>query len=317
MDELAKPAGQGVAVNLQSDVLAKWRKAGSAAGTALHHGLTLIKPGVKWADVAEAVERRIREMGAEPAFPTTTSVNHVAAHYTPTHDDAGVFKEGDVVKLDVGAHVDGYIGDTAVTMEVGGTDRYARLIEAARAALTAAVDVVGPNVNLATIGAVIEKTITDYGYKPIQNLTGHSVERYILHAGMSVPNVAHTPVQRPRVGQVMAVEPFATDGAGYVTNGPGGNIFHFARLRPVRTPDQRKLLDFIAAHHPKLPFASRWCAQACPPNRVNFLFTNLVKTVAIKSYAALLEANRGQVAQYEHTVVITENGCEVLTLPKS
>ena len=317
MDELSKPVPGNVAANLQPETLAKWRQAGSAAGTALHHGLSLIKPGVRWLDVAEAVEARIRQMGAEPAFPTTTSVNHVAAHYTPTHDDPGVFREGDVVKLDVGAHVDGYIGDTAVTVEVGGTEKYAKLIEAARAALTAAVDIVGPNVNLSTIGAVIEKTITEYGYKPIQNLTGHSVERYVLHAGMSVPNVAHTPVQRPRVGQVMAIEPFATDGAGYVTNGPGGNIFHYARTRPVRTPEQRRLLDFIAANHPKLPFASRWCAATCPPNRVNYLFTNLVRTVAVKSYAALLEANRGQVAQYEHTVIITESGCEVLTLPKT
>lgn len=298
----------------EPEIMEKWRKAGRIGAKALRHGKGLVKPGVMASEVADAVESYIRESGAEPAFPACLSINEVAAHFAPGALDDVELKEGDVVKLDCGAHVDGYISDNAVTIEVGGTDRYTKLIEASRAALTVAVSIMGPNVNLSTVGAAIEQTIEEYGFRPIENLTGHSIERYNLHAGLSVPAIANTPVARPKVGTVLAVEPFVTDGAGHVVNGPNGNIYHYARPRPIRNPDARKLLGHVARQYPHLPFAERWCKGVVSPNRSRIAFSMLTKNVALKNYAALVEAGKGMVAQTEHTMMVTEDGVEVLTL---
>lgn len=298
---------------LDPEIEKKWRAAGKLSAKGLRYGASLIKPGVPAEEVADAVEEYFIKEGGASAFPACLSVNEVAAHYAPAKGDDLVLQEGDVVKLDVGAHVDGYIGDNAMTIEVGGTDNWSKLIEAARAALTVAVSIVGPNVNLSTVGAAIEQTMDEYGYRPIANLTGHSIERWNLHAGLSVPAIANTPVQRPKVGTVMAIEPFATNGAGHVVNGPNGNIYHYARQRPVRHPDARKVLQEVARTYPKLPFAERWI-DTVSANRLRMALTMLTKNVAIKNYAALVEAGKGMVAQFEHTVLITQDGVDVLTL---
>lgn len=302
--------------NLDPDVVSKWREAGRVSALALRYGQGLVKPGASLVEVADAVEEYIRKQGAEPAFPACVSINEVAAHYAPKAGDDTEFQEGDLVKLDCGAHVDGYIGDNAVTIDVGNTGRYDKLIEAARAALTVGVSIIGPNVNLATVGAAIEQTVGEYGYRTVANLTGHSIERWNLHAGMSVPSIANTPVQRPKVGTVLACEPFVTDGAGHVVNGPNGNIYHFARPRPVRNPDARRLMATVQKRYPKLPFAERWIQDAVSAPRSNLALTMLTKHVAIKNYAALVEAGKGMVAQFEHTMMVTEDGVEVLTLLK-
>lgn len=302
--------------NLEPETVEKWRRAGRISALGLKHGAELLAPGVTLRHVADSVEEKIRELGGEPAFPACLSLNEVAAHYAPPPGDETELKEGDVVKLDCGAHVDGYIGDNAVTVEVGDTGRYDKLLEAARAALTVGVSIIGPNVNLSTVGAAIEETVKEYDFRTISNLTGHSIERWNLHAGMSVPAIANTPVQRPKVGTVLACEPFVTDGAGHVINGPNGNIYHYMRNRPVRHPDARRILGYAAKNHPKLPFASRWLDGVVSPNRLNMGLQMLTKHVALKNYAALVEAGRGMVAQFEHTMMVTEEGVEVLTLLK-
>lgn len=298
--------------SLTEEDYAKWRKAGEISAAAIELGRMIIKEGASLYDVAEQIEDFMRQNGAEPAFPTNLSRNEVAAHYTPAAaDKALTFQKGDVVKLDLGAHLDGFIADTAVTIEVG-TTKWAKLIEASRRALEEAIQIMGPNSNLATVGGVIEEIITGYGYKPIRNLTGHLIERNVLHAGISVPNVNQRITQRPRIGQVFAIEPFATDGEGHVVSGPTGNIYHFQRDRPQRLPEARRLLQAIGSKYPHMPFAERWLARETK-DRLGTSIQLLLKSVAIKSYPQLIEGARGMVAQHEHTVLITEDGCEVLT----
>lgn len=308
--------GETLVHNLEPETVEKWRNAGRISALALRHGQELLVPGASVREVADSVEGKIRDLGGQPAFPACLSINEVAAHLAPAPGETTVLEEGDVVKLDCGAHVDGYIGDNAVTVEVGDTGRFDKLIEAARAALTVGVSIIGPNVNLSTVGAAIEETVKEYGFRTVSNLTGHSIERFNLHAGLSVPAIANTPVQRPRVGTVLACEPFVTDGAGHVVNGPNGNIYHFMRNRPVRNPDARKILAHVQRHHPKLPFAARWIDDVVSPARLNMGLGMLTKYVALKNYPALVEAGRGMVAQFEHTMMVTEDGVEVLTLLK-
>lgn len=291
---------------------AKWRRAGEISASAIELGRMIIKEGVPLLEVAEQIEDFMRDNGSVPAFPTNLSRNEVAAHFTPaSYEGHLTFAKGDVVKLDLGAQIDGFIADTAVTIEVG-THKYDKLIESSRKALEEAISVMGPNANLSTVGGTIESVIKSYGFKPISNLTGHLIERNVLHAGISVPNVQQRITQRPRVGQVFAIEPFSTDGAGHVVSGATGNIYHYQRDRPLRAPDQRRLLQVIARDYPHTPFAERWVAKE-GGERTRLAIGQLLRQVAIKSYPQLIEEARGMVAQHEHTVLITEEGCEVMT----
>ena len=300
------------------DVFAQWLKAGQVAADALRVGRKLCVPGAKLVDVVHGVEQHIRDQGLGQAFPCTLSIDSVAAHWTPTHDDPTVLKEGQLVKIDCGAELDGALSDNAMTIEVGGTDRYKRLIECSEACVKEAIAIIGPNVDLGTVGAAVELTAKDFGFKPIQNLTGHSLETYVLHAGLTVPSVPMKVQRRPRIGDVLACEPFVTDGqAGRVENSGPGNIYHFQRSKPLRMPSTKRLLASIEKTHPKLPFAERWMTGALEPNKLGFNLLQLQKEALIKHYPALSEASGGMVAQTEATLVITEDGCVMTTKPSS
>lgn len=300
------------------DAFAQWLKAGQVAADALQLGKKLAVPGARVVDVAAAVEQRIRDQGLGQAFPCTLSIDAMAAHWTPTHDDPTVLQEGQLVKIDCGAEVGGALSDNALTVEVGGTDRHRRLIEASEACLKEAISIIGPNVDLGTVGAAIEMTAKDFGYKTIQNLTGHSLETFNLHAGLTVPNCSMRVSRRPRIGDVLACEPFVTDGvAGRVENSGPGNIYHYQRPRNLRLPSSKKLLAAVERHHPKLPFAERWLTPYLEPHKLGVNLLQLQKEAAIKHYPALSEASGGMVAQTEATLVITEDGCVVTTKPNS
>ncbi|HUR61685.1 MAG TPA: type II methionyl aminopeptidase [Candidatus Thermoplasmatota archaeon] len=293
-----------------------WLKAGQVGAEALAHGRTLCVPGARVVDVVTAVEQRIRDAGLGQAFPCTLSLNHVAAHWTPTHDDPTVLKEGDLAKLDCGAELNGALSDNACTIEVGanGKGRHQRLIEASEACLQEAISILGPNCDLGTVGTAIEMTAKEFGFKAIQNLTGHSLEPYNLHAGLTVPNVTMKIGRRPRIGDVLACEPFVTEGvAGRVENSGPGNIYHYQHGRPLRLPTMKKLLSAVEKRHPRLPFAERWLTDAIEPNKLGFNLGQLQKEALLKHYPALSEASGGMVAQSEATMVITEDGCVVTT----
>ncbi len=293
-----------------------WMASGKVAAQALLVGAELCTPGRRLRDVVEAVEAHIRDAGLEPAFPCTTSLNACAAHFTPAHDDTTELQDGDLVKLDCGASLNGALSDNAMTIEVGGGKEHEDLRKASEACLQEAISIIGPNVNLGDVGAAIELTAKDFGFKTIQNLTGHSLETYNLHAGLTVPNVGMRIHRRPRIGDVLACEPFVTDGqAGRVENSGPGNIYHFQRSRPQRLPSTKQLLGAIQKRHPKLPFAERWLEDAIPPHKLGFNLNQLQKAALIKHYPALSEASGGMVSQTEATLIITEDGCVVATDP--
>lgn len=294
----------------------QWMRVGKVAARALDVGRDACKPDAPLVDVVEAVEAYIHDQGFNMAFPCTVSLNECAAHYTPDHNDGREFVRGDLVKIDCGAEQDGALSDNAITVEVGGTHKHGGLIETAEACLAEAVSIIGPNANLGTVGAVIQKVATDRGYKTIQNLTGHSLERYNLHAGLTVPNVDMRIGRRPRIGDVLACEPFVTDGQkARVENSGPGNIYHFQTARPQRLPSAKRLLGAIQQRHPKLPFAERWMTDVIDPKKLAFNLNQLQKGALIKHYPALSEASGGMVAQREHTLIVTEDGCVVATDP--
>ncbi len=298
---------------MDEDVREKWLEAGRIAAEAREYGATLVEPGVPWLEVAEAMEAKVRELGAEPAFPVNVSANEDAAHDTPVHDDERVFADEAIIKLDVGAHIDGYIGDTAITVVLGpqGND----LKTAAQAGLDAALKTVRAGVSVSEIGQKIQDAIHAHGAKPISNLTGHLIERWTQHAGISIPNIPHGK-ETLEAGMVVAIEPFATNGAGAIHEAGDGGIYHMKKETRQRQPDVRQAMEVIADKFSKLPFASRWLVdEGVNAKRLPLVMRTLQRTGSIKSYGVLRENGEGLVAQMEHTVIVTEDGCEITTQP--
>ncbi|MFW6121998.1 MAG: type II methionyl aminopeptidase [Petrotogales bacterium] len=292
----------------------KYKQAGAIAAAARNYGAGLLKPRVSVLEVANQVESMILKKGAGIAFPVNISIDERAAHFSPRNDDGLILKQGDVVKLDVGAHIDGYIADTATTVEVG-THNHSSMIKASNDALEKAIGLIRAGIDLSEIGEIVEKTIKSYGYKPISNLTGHSLEQYQLHSGISVPSVSISRGKyKPKKGDVLAIEPFATDGEGRVISGEGSNIYLCNKsLRLKMARDQRAKMSFkrLYAKFKTLPFAQRWCNDLLPG--VDLTLKKLSFLGLIKQFPQLIEAKKGIVTQSEHTVIIKEDGCEVTT----
>jgi methionyl aminopeptidase len=296
-------------VTMDGEILEKYRSAGRILAEVLEEARPKVEVGASLLDVAEFVEGAIRLRGAQPAFPCNISLDRMAAHYTPTPADKSVFGES-MVKLDVGVHVDGYIADAAVTVDLSGHEK---LTEASCAGLEAALELVGPGVSTATIGKAIEDAITGYGYKPVSNLTGHGLSRYLAHDEPAVPNKALDKGEVLNVGDVIAIEPFATNGSGRISESSINEIYGLSAPRPVRLPAARLLLKEIQESYKTLPFARRWLKG----ERTEYALMQLLRSGVVHRYPVLWEVEGALVSQAEHTVVVLENGCEVTTNPRN
>ncbi|MBR3477079.1 MAG: type II methionyl aminopeptidase, partial [Candidatus Methanomethylophilaceae archaeon] len=261
-------------------------------------------------DVAQEVEGYIRDHGCGLAFPCNISINDVAAHYTPSCNDKKVFELGDVVKVDCGAELDGYVGDTAGTVEVG-TNAYKDLVEISKTARNTVAEFIGDGIPLGEIGKAVEMTITNAGFTPIMNLCGHQIEPYNLHAGLSVPSYANGSDVKIQSGMVVAIEPFATNGAGEVRNGKPGNIVRIARERKIADPKAAEFFEYVKGEFKTFPF----CARSCDFPDAEKHVKNLVRHGVLSSYAELVEVKGGIVSQHEYTFYIDGNRGEVTTLP--
>jgi methionyl aminopeptidase len=290
---------------LDDETVEKYRRAGEALRTVLDEAAEMIEPGVTHLEVAKHAEERIYELADGPAFPVNISVDEEASHSTPGRDDDTEFDDG-MVCLDVGVHVDGYIADAATTVDLSGTPE---LVEAAEEALDVAVDAVGPGVDTGTIGGEIEDVIRGYGYTPVLNLSGHGVEQWDAHTGPNVPNRGVDRGHELEVGDVVAIEPFATDGRGKVGEGSKEEIYGLERERSVRNRQARQVLDQVTEQYRTLPFAARWLDVS----RAEMALRRLKQHDVIHGYPVLKEEEGRLVSQAEHTLIVTEDGCEVTT----
>ena len=278
------------------------KKAGKIVAEALEYGKTLITEGKKYAEVADAVEEKILKSGAGLAFPCNISINNSASHYAPPFNDAGAFKAGDLVKLDVGAHIDGNIADGAITISIGKNAENEKLIEAANAALNAAVALAKPGVEVSEIGKAVSDAIESFGFKPVRNLSGHQVEQYELHAGISIPNFDNKNKTKLEDGMIIALEPFATTGSGYVSEGSTREIYMLQKLSNIRT--NREILEHIAEEFGELPFAKRWLIRKFGAIKTNLAMKEMLAKGILREFPVLNDVAGSKVAQAEHTVVV-------------
>ncbi|NWG10213.1 type II methionyl aminopeptidase [Candidatus Bathyarchaeota archaeon] len=295
------------------EALEKFRLSGNILRKTREEIRKFVREDMPIIDVCEKAEGLIRQNGGKPAFPCNVSINETAAHYTSPPNDSRRIPKKSIVKVDIGAHVDGYVTDTAVTICFN--PEYRSLTETAEQALKAAIENIRPEMSTSSIGAIIEKTIKSRGFRPISNLTGHQVGRYLVHAGTSIPNVSQLSFAKIKLGAVYAIEPFATlaDAVGRVEDGEEATIFRFLKSKSTKEIHGKQLLKHIEENFRTLPFAERWLQGVVPDEHYKKTFQELLTSKAVMGYPIFVEISRKPVAQAEHTVLLVENGCEVLT----
>ncbi len=307
-----------------------YKKPGEIVSKIRKRAVDHIEADMKIIDIIEFVEGNIIEMGGKPAFPCNISINEITAHYTSPPGDESIIKTGDLVKIDLGAHVNGYIADSAVSVLVGVDDQefkgddtnpssdsneYSslKMIETAKEALENAISTVRDGVEIGKIGQIIEETINNRGFNSVSNLTGHSMDRWILHAGLSIPNIKEKNIHKIQEGDVIAIEPFVTNGVGRVGDINDVYIFKFLRNQPMRMVLARKLLNTVSNEYRSLPFAQRWIAEKISSKQLNMAMRQLIASRAVYPYHVLKEKSDARVAQAEHTVIVEADGCTVIT----
>jgi methionyl aminopeptidase len=272
-----------------------------------------VKPGAKFIDVCDFVKREVEARGGRLAFPTGIGVNQVTAHYAPQDGDESVFAEGDLVKVDFGVHVDGYVTDTSVTVTLN--PEFNLLLEATRRALEAAISTARKEWRTGEIGRVIHREAARFGFKTIENLTGHTVDRYMVHAGKSIPNLYMPHMQDLKKGDVFAIEPFLTLGnaAGYVVDAPTQTIFSVVARKRTGAPELDAFAERVWEERKSLPFTPRWYVGEFGKEKLQETVKKLVAKRVLRAYPTLVEASGNPVAQFEHTMALDEDGLVVLT----
>ncbi|MFP3985809.1 MAG: type II methionyl aminopeptidase [Candidatus Bathyarchaeia archaeon] len=300
-------------MSLPKDVLEKYRNAGQIAKEVREEMKRFVREGQSIHEVCEKAEGLICEKDARPAFPCNVSVNEIAAHFTSPPNDDRAIPPRSLVKVDVGVHLEGYIADTAVTICFN--PEYENLVSTAEEALKVAVDTIRDGISTSQLGSAIQKTIETYGCKPISNLTGHKIGRYLIHTGKSIPNVSHLVGSKLKDGEVIAIEPFVTvaNAAGKVKDCEEATIFRFVKRKSLKNSHAKRLLSFIENNFKTLPFSERWLMGVVPKEHHLVAFHEVVNSKCLAAYPVFVEASGNPVAQAEHTVLVMKNRCEVLT----
>ncbi|AFL67209.1 type II methionyl aminopeptidase [Desulfurococcus amylolyticus] len=295
---------------LTDEAVEMLRRAGWIARTVREEAVKLVKPGMSFLEIAEHVENRIRELGGEPAFPVNIGVNQVAAHYTPVPGDTGRIPDGSVVKIDIGVHVKGYIADTAATVSFN--PAYEGLVEASRLALERVVEAVKPGIKANEIGRIIMETIKSMGFNPVRNLSGHSIDQYMIHSGLSIPNYDDF-FSGWRLGPgVYAVEPFASTGVGLVEEGKQVTIYSLKKRKSRLPQSVMEVYEKIMDERKTLPFAERWLLKYS--GNTGSIIYYMSKAGLLHEYPVLLEKSNGIVSQFEHTFIILHREVIVTTI---
>lgn len=297
----------------EKEKIEKYRKAGQIAARIRKELDKLVKVGTPVIEICNRVETLIKELGGNPAFPCNVSINNIAAHYTSPPNDKTVLENNSIVKVDFGVHVNGFIADTAITFDLN--SGFEKLKEAAEEALRVAIENIKAGVKTNEIGKLIHEKIKEYGYKPIRDLSGHLLDEYSLHGAKIIPNITLPHGETIEVGEVYAVETFASTGSGTVHEKPYAYIYRILPVRiPVRLLSSRKLLRIASERFKGLPFAERWLAKEIPA--LKLAIKELTNKGVLYEYRVLADEKGSMVAQAEHTIIVNEDGCEIVTMLK-
>ena len=313
---------------LHSGALESLREAAEVHRQVRKYAQSIIRPGIKLADMCEAIEETNRRLVGERglargiAFPTGCSLNYVAAHYTPNPGDDTVLGAGDVMKVDFGTQINGHIIDCAWTVAFDA--QYDPLLLAVQAATEAGIAAAGIDVRLSDIGEAIQEVMESheveiggkvYPVKCIRNLNGHSIAPYKIHAGKSVPIVKNGDMTKMEELEHYAIETFGSTGRGevvedldcshYMRNWEAGHV-------TLRTPRSKALLQHIDTTFSTLAFCRRWLERpdggsaftngtsgAARQDKYLGALKGLCDLGLVNAYPPLVENKGAYTAQYE------------------
>lgn len=279
-------------------------KAGKIAAQVRREGaLKLSKPGASFLEVMDYCEDRTKKLGGQVAW-AQMALNDTAAHFCPEEDETSVSKEGDLIKIDVGVHLDGYVADNGMTIEVG-SDKCKDLIKASQNALKAAIKLVEPGRKLWELGEAQLSEAEALGFTTVKNLSGHTLERYKVHAGVSIPTFNNKDKRELQEGWQIAIEPFVTDGQGMIKEKGVPTIFMLGKEKGVRSPHAKKILEFVRPLN-GLPFTTRWLTRKFGKGSTALGLRELRQTGILRSYAPLAEVSGGMVTQFEHSMIVKD-----------
>ncbi|MCX6818367.1 MAG: type II methionyl aminopeptidase [Candidatus Aenigmarchaeota archaeon] len=298
---------------MEEKILENYIKAGRISGQIKAEVLQTIKPGMKILELAEFIEKRTLDLGGKPAFPVNIGINDITAHYTPKADDATVIKAGDLIKIDHGVHVDGWVADMAYTYC---TDKN-EMIKAVEHALNEGIKAIRPGVKISEVSRAINDAVTSAGFGVVVNLTGHGLGQYVIHGPPTIPNVKNESADVLKEGDVIALEPFVCEKNGYVKESEPYEIYSFMQPKPVRLPEARVILDTAGNEYMGMPFCKRWLVKkGISPFKISFALRQLETNEALKSYPVLKERSGMKVAQAEHTIVVAEKPSVITRAPE-
>ena len=286
-----------------------YEKAGEIAKRVIEYAKSLIKPDMLLVEIAQKIDAEIIKQGGEVAFPVNLSIDDIAAHYHPTLEDTT--KATGLLKVDIGIHINGFIADTAFSLDLTPDKKYKELIKASEEALEAALSTLNDNPTLDEIGSAIQKAIEKKGFSPVVNLSGHELGQYTIHAGITIPNHANSNSYKLESG-AYAIEPFATTGEGKIYEGQPGNIYQILTPKNTRGETARKILEYVWEKYETLPFSLRELQEKFG-NMSRLAIKELEQNKIIHSYPQLIEVSHHPVSQAEHTFIKTPEGKIIIT----
>ncbi len=272
-----------------------------------------IKIGTKLLEICENTENKLIELGGEIGFPTNVCINEIAAHYTSPPNDESVIKEGDIVKIDIGVSVEGYVADGAFTVSFNQEPTTENLITAVETAVLKGLSIIKPGVKTVEVGKVTSKIIRGFGYNPIKDLHGHSLEKWQVHGFKEIPNVGISSGDVFEEGDVFALEVFASSGGlGNIHNGVNCNIYAYdlnTERVPIRMKITRRVIGWIAKNKKTLPFSTR---ELLKEFRTGKMALRELTTAGKLHKHHEIRAEKGTyVSQFEKTFIVMKDGIEV------
>jgi methionyl aminopeptidase len=284
--------------------LDSYKKAGEISVKIREYARSIIKPGMKLVDIAKKIENEIEKLGAGVGFPVNLSIDEVAAHYHPDLGDETV--ASGLLKVDIGIHINGFIADSAFSLDLTPDKKYKDLIKASEEALESALDLLDKNPSLNDIGNAIQESIQKKGFSPIVNLSGHGLAQYDIHAGITIPNYSNNNKNKLEPG-AYAVEPFATTGQGKVVDGKSSNIYSIVNVKNVRGTTARNILEYALEKYNTLPFSLREMQEKFGP-MARLGLKELEQNGIVHNYPQLIEISHHPVSQAEHSFIKTPEG---------
>ncbi|KKM72746.1 hypothetical protein LCGC14_1417410 [marine sediment metagenome] len=305
---------------MSDNYIQDYKKAGKAVIAAKKLVREIVKSGASFLEITNRCEAEILKNGCKLAFPVNLCLDNIAAHFSSPIDDQTYVPEKGLLKIDIGAHFNGYIADSAFTININEDPKLQNYVEAAKEALKAAIELFNPGIKLYEIGEAIAQKIMNRGLRPITNLGGHELKQFNLHAGPFIPNYKekiHNQVIKK--GDAYACEPFATSGVGKVENGKYSYIFRFVKKVKKNLPyEQLSYMNKIEKNFKYLPFSPRWIQNnnLIPTIKIQRTIESFLGKKILDKYPILVEKSREPVAQEEHTIILDLDGKRIVTTRK-